>query len=162
MRASPPSPSRTKIVGDAVPFCTVLVLLCRGGRPCPPFPRHSEPVRTPAWESVSPRLPLRGRCQREALTEGEMPRVFLSPSRLRRQPPPRGGLAARQRGTAALSGRRDAVPYGWITHLPRRAGPVCPAAGYAFFGGTHGSRPTGAYPPKKTTRRPARDAARFP
>ena len=31
----------------------------------------------------------------------------------------------------------------------RRAGPACPAAGYAFFGGTHGSRPTGAYPPKK-------------
>ena len=67
---------------------------------------HSEPVRaakqvplgyTLAWESVSPRLPLRGRCQREALTEGEMPRVFLSPSRLRRQPPPRGSLTARQR-----------------------------------------------------------------
>ena len=57
---------------------------------------HSEPVRTLAWESVSPRLPLRGRCQREALTEGEMPRVFLSPSRLRRQPPPRGGLTARR------------------------------------------------------------------
>ena len=50
-----------------------------------------------AWESVSPRLPLKGRCQREALTEGEMPRVLLSPSRLRRQPPPRGGLTARQR-----------------------------------------------------------------
>ena len=39
MRSSPPSPSRTKIVGDAVPdvpFRTVLVLLRRGGRPCPP------------------------------------------------------------------------------------------------------------------------------
>ena len=36
----------------------------------------------------------------------------------------------------------DAVPDGRITHLPRRAGPACPAAGYAFFGGTHGSRPT--------------------
>ena len=111
MRSSPPSPSRTKIAGDGVPdvphgncrgrrldvpFRAVLVLLCRGGRPCPPFPRHSEPVRTTAWESVSPRLPLRGRCQREVLTEGEMPRVFLSPSRLRRQPPPRGGLTARR------------------------------------------------------------------
>ena len=63
----------------------------RGGASC-----HSEPVRTLAWESVSPCLPLRGRCQREALTEGEMPRVFLSPSRLRRQPPPRGGLTARR------------------------------------------------------------------
>ena len=62
---------------------------------------HSEPVLTLAWESVSPRLPLRGRCQREALTEGEMPRVFLSPSRLRRQPPPRGGLTAQRRRAAA-------------------------------------------------------------
>ena len=76
---------------------------------------HSEPVRaakqvplgyTLAWESVSPRLPLRGRCQREALTEGEMPRVFLSPSRLRRQPPPRGGLTARRRRADGTSGRR--------------------------------------------------------
>ena len=58
MRASSPSPSRTKIVGDAVPdvpFRTVLVLLCRGGRPCPSVPRHSAPVRTLAWESVSQR-----------------------------------------------------------------------------------------------------------
>ena len=41
---------------------------------------------------------------------------------------------------------------------------MCPAAGYAFFGGTHGSRPTGAYPPqKKTTRRPLnKGAPRFP
>ena len=106
MRASPPSPSRTKIVGDAVPFRAVLVLLCRGGRPCPPFPRHSEPVRPPAWESVSPCLPLRGRWQREALAEGAMPRVFLSPSRLRRQPPPRGGLTARHRRADGTSGRR--------------------------------------------------------
>ena len=36
----------------------------------------------------------------------------------------------------------------------RRAGPACPAAGYAFFGGTHGSRPTGAYPPKKNNATP--------
>ena len=109
MRASPPSPSRTKIVGDAVPdvpFRAVLVLFRRGGRLCPPFPRHSEPVRTPAWESVSPRLPLRGRCQREALAEGEMPRVFLSPSRLRRQPPPRGGLTARRCRADGTSRRR--------------------------------------------------------
>ena len=35
-----------------------------------------------------------------------MPRVFLSPSRLRRQPPPRGGLTARQR--RAVIARRAA------------------------------------------------------
>ena len=135
MRASPPSPSRTKIVGDAspmsrtgivgdaVPFRAVLVLLCRGEQLCPPVPCHSEPVRTLAWESVSPCLPLRGRWQREALTEGEMPRVFLSPSRLRRQPPPRGGLTARRCRADGTSRRR---------------------------------------PLQQTTRRPLRGAARFP
>ena len=40
---------------------------------------HSEPVVTLAWESATQSLPLRGRCQREALTEGEMPRVFSLP-----------------------------------------------------------------------------------
>ena len=138
---------------------------CRAGPACPAAgysvrPNsakrcHSEPVRaakqvplgyTLAWESVSPRLPLRGRCQREALTEGEMPCVFLSPSRLRRQPPPRGGCrCSRADGT---SGRRDTVPYGWITHLPRRAGAACPAEKCVPGGGTHGSLPTGAYPQK--------------
>ena len=48
-------------------------------------------------DTDSPCLPLRGRWQREALAEGEIPHGFLSPSRLRRQPPPRGGLAARHR-----------------------------------------------------------------
>ena len=76
---------------------------------------HSEPVRAAkqvplgyrlAWESVSPCLPLRGRYQREALTEGEMPRVFLFPSRLRRQPPPRGGLTARRCRADGTSRRR--------------------------------------------------------
>ena len=106
---------------------------------------HSEPVRaakqvplgyTLAWESVSPRLPLRGRCQREALTEGEMPRVFLSPSRLRRQPPPRGGLTARRYradGTsypkgicsAALHGRTPSPTRG-STYRPVGRGPCAP------------------------------------
>ena len=54
---------------------------------------------------------------------------------------------------------RDAVPYGWITHLPRRAGPACPAAGYAFSGGTHGSRPTGAYPQKNNAAPPEQRGA---
>ena len=38
---------------------------------------------------------------------------------------------------------QDAVPYTRFNIPSCRAGPVCPAAGYAFFGGTHGSRPTG-------------------
>ena len=94
--------------------------LCRAGPMCP----------AAQGDTDSPCLPLRGRWQREALAEGEIPHGFLSPSRLRRQPPPRGGLAARRRradGTAypkgicsaALHGRtpsptiltRDGVPY---------------------------------------------------
>ena len=63
---------RSRSVGDGVPdvpFRTVLVLLCRGGRLCPPC----------------------------------------------------------------------------MTVAPCRAGPMCPAAGYAFFGGARGPRPTGRY-----------------
>ena len=43
-----------------------------GRDPCvpPPYTCHSPPVFTLAWRSVSPCLPLRGRWQREALTEG--------------------------------------------------------------------------------------------
>ena len=97
--------SGTNALGVRRPARESPINTCRGERLCPPVPCHSEPVRaakqvplgyTLAWESVSPRLPLRGRCQREALTEGERPRAFLSPSRLRRQPPPRGGLTARR------------------------------------------------------------------
>ena len=125
---------------------------------------HSEPVRTLAWESVSPCLPLRGRWQREALAEGEIPQGFLSPSRLRRQPPPRGGLAARHRradGTsypkgicsAALHGRTLSPaggqgrpplrpPVGDALHrrgrsMIRRAGPMCPAARYDLLPAGH-------------------------
>ena len=62
-----------------------------------------------------PCLPLRERWQREALAEGEIPHGFLSPSRLRRQPPPRGGLAARHRradGTSYPKGICSAALHG--------------------------------------------------
>ena len=83
-----------------------------------------------------PCLPLRGRWQREALAEGEIPHGFLSPSRLRRQPPPRGGLAARHcraDGTsypkgicsAALHGRTPSPTRG-STYRPVGRGPRAP------------------------------------
>ena len=54
----------------------------------------------------------------------------------------------------------DGVPYTRFNIPSRRAGPACPAEKCVPGGGTHGSRPTGAYPPqKKTTRRPLRGAA---
>ena len=43
---------------------------------------------------------------------------------------------------------QDAVPYTRFNIPSRRAGPVCPAEECVPDGGTHGSRPTGAYPPK--------------
>ena len=43
---------------------------------------------------------------------------------------------------APLAGRR--VVFAGIRFLCR-AGPMCPAAGYAFFGGARGPRPTGRY-----------------
>ena len=134
---------------------------------------HSEPVRaakqvplgyTLAWESVSPRLPLRGRCQREALTEGEMPRVFLSPSRLRRQPPPRGGLTARRcraDGTSYPKGICSAAlhcrtpsPTRGSTYRPVGRGPCAPPPGTHFSAGHMGPALQVHTPPKKNNAAP--------
>ena len=49
---------------------------------------------------------------------------------------------------------QDAVPYTRFNIPSRRAGPVCPAEKCVPGGGTHGSRPTGAYPPKKNNAAP--------
>ena len=149
--------SGTNALGVRRPAQESSITPCRGERLCPPVPCHSEPVRTLAWESVSPRLPLRGRCQREALTEGEMPRVFLSPSRLRRQPPPRGGLAARHR-------RADGTPSPTrgSTYRPVGRGPCAPPPGTHFSAGHMGPALQRKRIPAKTTRRPLRGAARFP
>ena len=54
---------RTRRAWRAARRCFLSFRVCRGGRLCPPVPCHSEPVRTLAWESVSPkkknRLPRR-------------------------------------------------------------------------------------------------------
>ena len=92
---------------------------------------------------------------------------FLSPSRLRRQPPHRGGLAALPRCHSApvtvslawesilsFVGKRIAAPVCTPRALAsrrglarndkvRRAGPMCPAAEHRICpGGAHGPRPT--------------------
>ena len=59
------------------------------------------------------------------------------------------------------AGWRDAVPYTRFNIPSRRAGPACPAEKCVPGGGTHGSRPTGAYPPKKQRGAPC-GAPRFP
>ena len=163
---------RTRRAWRAARRCFLSFRVCRGGRLCPPVPCHSEPVRTLAWESVSPCLPLRGRCQREALTEGEMPRVFLSPSRLRRQPPPRGSLTARRYradGTSYPKGICSAAlhcrtpsPTRGSTYRPAGRGPRAPPKNAYPAAGHMGPALQVHTPPKKTTRRPARGAARFP
>ena len=48
----------------------------------------------------------------------------------------------------------DAVPDGRFNIPSRWAGPVCPAEKCIPGGGTHGSRPTGAYPPQKNNTAP--------
>ena len=61
-------------------------------------------MRTLAWESASPCLPLRGRWQRVALTEGAISHGNSSPPvACAGSPLPAGAL---QRGAAALTGRR--------------------------------------------------------
>ena len=92
-------------------------------------------------------LPLRGRWQREALAEGETSRGFLSPSRLRRQPPHRGGLAARRcraDGTsypkgicsAALHCRTPSPTLG-LPHLSVGRDPCVPLQNTAFVPAGH-------------------------
>ena len=121
-----------------------MVPLCRGGRLCPPIaglpplsvgrdpcvPPHDMHVFLPAGHA-GPALQGTGRVRADRVVRP----YSGSRSRAKRDVVPQGHLFR----CAPL---RDAVPYGWITHLPRRAGPACPAAGYAFFSGTHGSRPT--------------------
>ena len=47
-----------------------------------PLPCHSEPVTDVTGVGIRPpRLPLRGRCQRAALTEGLSKRIFRAPAR---------------------------------------------------------------------------------
>ena len=91
--------------------------------------------RASARTGVGIRFPLppsaREVAARSADGGSDIARQFLSPSRLRRQPPPSGGLAAwrcRADGTsypkgicsAALHGRTPS-PTGGSTHLPHRA-----------------------------------------
>ena len=95
---------RTRRAWRAARRCFLSFRVCRGGRLCPPVPCHSEPVRALAWESVSTCLPLRGRWQRVALTEGAISHGNSSPPVVCADSPlPAGAL---QRGAAALMGRR--------------------------------------------------------
>ena len=62
-----------------------------------------------------------------------------------------------ERADAACMARGNVgggVPYTRFNIPSRRAGPACPAEKCVPGGGTHGSRPTGAYPPKKNNAAP--------
>ena len=96
-----------KAAGVLCRICTVLVLLCRGGRLCPPC-MHAAPCRAgpvcPAVTGVGIRLsspPSEREVSARSADGGRAATRFLFPSRLRRQPPPRGGLTARRRRAAA-------------------------------------------------------------
>ena len=96
-----------KAAGVLCRICTVLVLLCRGGRLCPPCmtaaPCRAGPV-CPAVTGEGIRLsspPSAWVVSARSADGGRDATRFLSPSRLRRQPPPRGGLTARRRRATA-------------------------------------------------------------
>ena len=111
----------------------LLVPLCRGGRPC--LPRSPVSPSQCRVTGVGIRFPLppsaREVAARSADGGSDITRQFLSPSRLRRQPPPSGGLTARRcraDGTSYPKGICSAAlhcrtpsPTGGSTHLPRRA-----------------------------------------
>ena len=138
-------------VGIRIPLCTCTLKAARKGRrPRRPVSARllfcsvgaDDPVRpvplsfrASARTGVGIRFPLppsaREVAARSADGGNDITRQFLSPSRLRRQPPPSGGLAARRcraDGTsypkgicsAALHGRTPS-PTGGSTHLPHRA-----------------------------------------
>ena len=153
--ASPPSPSRTKIVGDGaldVPFRAVLVLLCRGGRPCPPCmtaaPCRAGPM-CPAVTGVGIRLSQKRKTdcrvatRREASTLG----VLLAMTARR----------CRADGTA-----KTPSPTRGSTYRPVGRGPRAPPKNASPAAGHMGSALQVHTPPKKTTRRPGWGAARFP
>ena len=71
---------------------------------------------------------------------GIPPRFPLQPSGEYNPPPSVPHMDGKR--AAPRKGRR--VVFAGIRFLCR-AGPMCPAAGYAFFGGAHGPRPTGRY-----------------
>ena len=73
---------RTRRAWRAARRCFLSFRVCRGGRLCPPVPCHSEPVRTLAWESVSPKKKngLPRRCAQRgaaALMGRRTPRAFV-------------------------------------------------------------------------------------
>ena len=78
----------------------------------------------PSAREVAARSADRGRGKR---------RRFLSPSRLRRQPPPRGSLAARRCRANGGGAMWASPPY----EMTCRAGPMCPAAKDTFFPAGH-------------------------
>ena len=142
---------RVSGVGIRIPLCTCTLKAARKGRrPRRPVSARllfrsvgsDDPVRpvplsfrASARTGVEIRFPLPRSAREVAACSADggsdIARQFLSPSRLRRQPPPSGGLAARRcraDGTsypkgicsAALHGRTPS-PTGGSTHLPRRA-----------------------------------------
>ena len=123
-----------KAAGVLCRICTVLVLLCRGGRLCPPCmtaaPCRAGPM-CPAVTDVGICLSSPSSAREVSARSADGGRDatrFLSPSRLRRQPSPRGGLTARRRradGTSRTpspthSTRPAANPPVKITTIPRR------------------------------------------
>ena len=106
----------------------------RGAKRCHCEERSAVIARSEATrQSVLP-LPPSARKVAARSADGERCHtVLLSPSRLRRQPPPRGSLAARLRRARWRRGDVGIAP----CEMTCRAGPMCPAAKDTFFPAGH-------------------------
>ena len=100
-------------------------------------------IRHPTGNTAAIRMPSpspRAQIPRKQLPPPHRRTVYPSPAPVYE----RADAACMARGNV-----EDAVPYTRFNIPSRRAGPVCPAEKCVPGGGTHGSRPTGAYPSKK-------------
>ena len=168
LKAAPAS-STSRIVGADDPVRPVPLSFRRGRRPRRPVSARllfrsvgaDDPVRpvplsfrASARTGVGIRFPLppsaREVAARSADGGSDIARQLLSPSRLRRQPPPSGGLAARRCRADGTASRRPlravqrTCPVGRLAlrppFIPAGVSPLCSAPTCPFVGNRH--RPT--------------------
>ena len=135
---------RTRRAWRAARRCFLSFRVCRGGRLCPPVPCHSEPVRTPAWESVSPKrkTDCRVATRREASTLGVL--LVMTARRCRAD----GTSYPKGICSAALHGRTPSPTRG-LTYRPVGRGPRAPPKNAYPAAGHMGPALQVHTPPKK-------------
>ena len=121
---------RCRDVGDAVPYGRVTVILRRAGPMCPAAIRAVPAINGGRAESSATHPVIARSTPRALASRREATRQSVLPYPKGRIPTPVTRSLARN-DSAALPRCRDvgdAVPYGRVTVILRRAGPMCPAA----------------------------------